>query len=49
MPDLKCTVDTCHYYGSGDHCTASGIEVNNQGAHANSSADTICETFKPKG
>ena len=29
MSNLKCTVDTCHYWGSGNHCTADGIEVNN--------------------
>ncbi len=50
MEDLKCSVDTCHYWGSGNHCTANGIEVNNMAAtQANTSDDTLCKTFKPKG
>ncbi len=49
MDDLKCSVDTCHFWGSGNQCTASGIEVNHQGAmRANTSDQTICKTFRPK-
>jgi Domain of Unknown Function (DUF1540). len=48
MQDLKCTVDTCSYWGSGNHCTASGIEVNNQSSKANTSDETVCKTFKPQ-
>jgi len=47
MPSLKCSVDTCHFWGSGNHCTADGIEVNNQTGRAHTSDDTICKTFKP--
>jgi hypothetical protein len=47
MENLKCTVDTCHFYGTGDHCTAEGIEVNNQHNKAHTSDDTICKTYIP--
>lgn len=48
MPNLKCTVDTCNYWGNGNNCTADGIEVNNQVSSAETSDDTICKTFKPQ-
>ncbi|GAB6173254.1 hypothetical protein JCM15765_27320 [Paradesulfitobacterium aromaticivorans] len=48
MSNLKCTVDTCHYWGSENHCMADGIEVNNQVSSAQTSDDTICKTFKPQ-
>jgi len=30
MARVKCTVDTCHYWGQGQVCTADEIEVNSQ-------------------
>lgn len=27
MPDIKCSVNTCHYWGKGEVCTADAIEV----------------------
>ncbi|MDR3287884.1 MAG: DUF1540 domain-containing protein [Peptococcaceae bacterium] len=47
-PDLKCTVDSCHFWRNGDHCHASEVEVNTQADKAHSSADTVCTTFKPE-
>lgn len=44
---IKCMVNTCHYYMSGDHCTASQIEV--QHKNANTSQETDCATFTPEG
>lgn len=44
-PGVKCVVNTCHYYTSGDHCTAQRIEV--QHKNAQSSQETDCATFKP--
>ena len=42
---IKCSVSNCKYH-SNDECQAKSIEV---GPHyANSSADTICVTFKAK-
>jgi len=40
---IKCVVNTCHYYGSGDHCHAEIIEVQ----HCNASLPemTDCATF----
>ena len=35
---IKCMVNTCHYYGTGDHCHAEKIEV----AKGN---ETDCATF----
>lgn len=43
---IKCMVDTCDYYMSGDHCCAQKIEV--QPKHASNSEDTDCATFIPK-
>ena len=47
MSNLKCSVDTCHYWGSGNQCTANGIEVKSQNEKAQNSDGTICQTFKP--
>ncbi|HWQ71133.1 MAG TPA: DUF1540 domain-containing protein [Desulfitobacteriaceae bacterium] len=47
MQNLKCTVDSCHYWGSNNHCTANAIEVNCQSSKAQTSSDTVCKTFKP--
>ena len=43
---VKCVVNTCHYYMSGDHCAASKIEV--QPRNATDSNQTDCATFKPE-
>lgn len=40
---IKCTVNTCHYYGTGDNCHADKIEV--QSPDAKSSEMTDCSTF----
>lgn len=45
-PGIKCVVDTCYYYSSGNHCTASMIEVQPQ--HAEDTEETDCATFIPK-
>lgn len=41
---IKCVVNTCHYYGAGDHCHADKIEV--QSPNANTSEMTDCATFR---
>ncbi|MDF2880501.1 MAG: hypothetical protein K0R54_1058 [Clostridiaceae bacterium] len=43
---IKCVVNTCHYYMSGDHCSASMIEVEHR--NANTSQETDCATFIPE-
>ncbi|EHQ89331.1 DUF1540 domain-containing protein [Desulfosporosinus youngiae] len=43
---IKCLVNTCHYYGSGDHCHAEKIEV--QSPNASTSEMTDCATFLPE-
>ena len=40
---IKCVVNTCHYYMSGDHCAASMIEV--QPKNASDTQETDCATF----
>jgi hypothetical protein len=40
---IKCVVNTCNYYMSGDHCSAEKIEV--QPRNANNSKETDCATF----
>ncbi|KZL92021.1 DUF1540 domain-containing protein [Clostridium magnum] len=44
---IKCVVNTCHYYMSGDHCSASQIEV--QPKNAGNTQETDCATFIPEG
>jgi len=44
---IKCVVNTCHYYMSGDHCTAQQIEV--QPKDASNAEQTDCATFIPEG
>lgn len=46
LSGVKCVVSSCHYYGSGDHCMASQIEI--QPPHASDTQDTDCATFTPK-
>lgn len=43
---ITCDVKNCYYHDSSCCCTADEIRVGPQ--HANTSADTICATFKPK-
>ena len=51
MPDIKCTVSSCHYNRKQDGkqvCIAEAIEVNNQRkGEAKTSEETICSTFIP--
>ena len=44
---IKCVVNTCHYYMSGDHCLAEKIEV--QPRNASNTQETDCATFIPEG
>ncbi|MBN7572765.1 MULTISPECIES: DUF1540 domain-containing protein [Clostridium] len=40
---IKCVVNTCQYYMSGDHCCAQQIEV--QPRNASDTQETDCATF----
>lgn len=40
---IKCVVNTCYYYGSGDHCHAEKIEI--QPRNASNTEMTDCATF----
>lgn len=40
---VKCVVNTCHYYESGNHCTAEHIEI--QPRNADNTETTDCATF----
>lgn len=44
---IKCVVNTCHYYMSGDYCSAEKIEV--QPRNAADTQETDCATFIPQG
>lgn len=46
LPGVKCVVNSCNYYASGDYCTASKIEI--QHRNASTSQETDCATFAPK-
>ena len=43
---VKCVVSSCRYYGHGDHCLASNIEI--QPPDASGTEETDCATFSPK-
>jgi hypothetical protein len=43
LPGVKCVVNSCHYYQSGDHCTAAHIEI--QPSNAANTQETDCATF----
>lgn len=43
---VKCVVDTCYYYHSGDHCMAEHIEIQPKGAKSTEITD--CATFVHK-
>lgn len=51
MPDIKCTVSSCHYYRNKkgqEVCTANAIEVNNMVERpAKTTDETVCKTFIP--
>ena len=42
---IKCSVNTCYYYMSGDHCCAQQIQV--EPRNSTSSEQTDCATFYP--
>jgi hypothetical protein len=42
-PGVKCVVNSCYYYMSGDKCSAEKIEV--QPKNASSTEETDCATF----
>jgi len=42
-PGVKCVVNSCYYYMSGDKCSAEKIEV--QPNNASSTQETDCATF----
>lgn len=44
---IKCLVNTCDYYGSGDHCYANEIEIKTN-VQANTTEMTDCATFVAK-
>lgn len=50
LSGVKCTVSNCKHWRSGEHCDASGIEVNVDGGGkaANQSEQTNCKTFHQK-
>lgn len=43
---VKCVVDSCEFYESGNYCMANTIEI--QPPHADNTHETDCATFKPK-
>lgn len=44
---VRCDVENCYYNDCAKHCTAKEIAV---GPHsADTSGETLCVTFKPKG
>ncbi|WP_366921938.1 DUF1540 domain-containing protein [Metallumcola ferriviriculae] len=44
---VKCVVNGCEYWGNGDMCKASSIEI--QTPKASNTEETDCATFAPKG
>lgn len=43
---VKCVVNDCYFWGSGDCCMASMIHI--EPRDASTSSDTDCATFRPK-
>lgn len=43
---VKCVVDSCHFWASGNHCTAQKIEIEPSGAIDTEMTD--CATFLPE-
>ncbi len=60
LPDIKCSVDSCHYWDKGNICGADAIEVASNFAgntdieagtfenNSSTSNETQCVTYKPK-
>ena len=46
LPDVACGVTGCKYHSGSSHCSAKGINVQNESAHQK--ADTFCSTFVSK-
>lgn len=46
LDGVKCVVNRCYFWGDGDCCMASQIEIRPR--DASTSDDTDCETFFPK-
>jgi hypothetical protein len=46
LSGVKCVVNSCYYYESGDRCHADKIEI--QSPNASNTKDTDCATFIPK-
>ncbi|MEW6308157.1 MAG: DUF1540 domain-containing protein [Bacillota bacterium] len=44
---VKCVVDSCRFYESGNHCVASQIEI--QPPDARDTEETDCATFRSRG
>lgn len=45
-PEVKCFVNSCDYWSSGNYCHSADIHVN--GPNAGKNEDTDCHTFKPR-
>lgn len=45
LPGVKCVVNSCYYYDTGDYCNAAKIEV--QPRNAKNTEETDCATFIP--
>jgi hypothetical protein len=43
---IRCVVNTCEYYMSGDHCSAEQIKVGPR--NADNSEETDCSTFRKR-
>lgn len=50
LSGVKCSVQSCKFWGQGERCTASAIEVNVDGGgiNARQSDQTNCHTFATK-
>lgn len=46
LSGVKCTVDSCYYYSTGNYCNAAKIEIQPPGAQ--DTQDTDCATFTAK-
>lgn len=46
--DVKCKVNSCKFYTSGDLCNAASIEVCPETRDCGCSKETNCKTFQPK-
>ncbi|MFA5675050.1 MAG: DUF1540 domain-containing protein [Christensenellales bacterium] len=46
---IKCTVDSCRYHDRGDKCQLSSIHVSPISGDAQTSEDSMCQSFLRKG